>query len=100
MGFFDRGIGYGVPSAVPIDDVQYHAMLLRARELRRLVDELGSLTAPAIDASVDARLQRKPLADELPPGQRKLVDEIVEILERPGLSPMQVRALAQAFRSK
>jgi hypothetical protein len=83
--------------AVPIDDVQYHALLLRARELRRLVDGLGSLTAPEIDASVEARLQKKALADELPPGQSNLVDEIVEILERPGLSELQARGLAQAF---
>jgi hypothetical protein len=95
-----------VPAAVTIgdvqyiDDVQYHAMLLRARELRRLVDELGSFTAPAIDASVLARLLGKPLADELPLGQRELVDEIVELLERPGLSPLQARGLAHAFRGK
>jgi hypothetical protein len=85
---------------VAIDDVQYHAMLLRARELRRLVDELGSLSAPEVDASVLARLVGKPVADELPPGQRKLVDEIVELLQRPGLSSLQARGLAHAFRSK
>ena len=89
-----------MPAAVAIDDAQYHAMLLRARELRRLVDELGSLSAPEVDASVLARLVGKPVADELPPGQRKLVDEIVELLQRPGLSSLQARGLAHAFRSK
>jgi hypothetical protein len=92
--------GYSVPAAVAVDDVQYHAMLLRARELRRLVDDLGSLSAPEVDASVLARLVGKPVADGLPPGQIKLVDEIVELLQRPGLSALQARGLAHAFRSK
>lgn len=84
---------------MPLDDIQYHALLLRSRELRRLVDELGSLTGPVIEASVDARLQKKPQA-ELPSGQKKLVDEIVGILENPGLSSIQARGVAHAFRSK
>ncbi len=86
--------------ALAIDDLEYHTLLLRARELRRVVEELGSLNAPAIHAGVDARLQRKQEADELPPGQRDLVDEIVGILDRPGISPLQARGLAHAFRSE
>ncbi len=93
------GSGYRV-FAVAVDDLEYHAMLLRARELRRVVEELGSLTAPAIRAGVDARLERKDEAYPLPPGQRQLVDEVVEILDRPGLSPLQARGLAHAFRTK
>jgi hypothetical protein len=89
-----------MPAAVAIDDVQYHEMLLRARELRRQVDELGSLNAPVVHASVLARLLKKPVADELPPGQAQLVDEVIELLERPGLSPLQARGLAHAFRSR
>ena len=85
--------------AVAVDDLEYHAMLLRARELRRVVEELGSLSATAVHAGVDARLQRKHEAGELPPGQQELVDEIVEILDRPGISPLQARGLAHAFRS-
>ena len=83
-----------------IDDLQYHAMLLRARELRRLVDELGSLNAPSVDANVLARLLGKPVADGLPSGQSKLVDEIVGLLELPALSPLQARGVLHAFRSK
>ena len=99
LGFFHGRTGYCV-LAVAVDDVQYHAMLLRARELRRVVEELGSLSTPAIHAGVDARLRGSEKNVELPPGQRELVEEIVEILERPGLSPMQARALAHAFRSE
>ena len=62
--------------------------------------QLGSLSAPEVDASVLARLVGKPVADALPAGQAKLVDEIVGLLQRPGLSPLQARGLAHAFRSK
>ena len=74
-------------------------MLLRIRELRRVVEELGSLTTPAIYGAVDAQLERKNVAFELPQGQRELVDEIVGILDRPGLSPEQARGLARAFHT-
>jgi hypothetical protein len=89
-----------VPAAVPINDAQYHAMLLRAREFRQLVDDLGSLTTPGVDAYVIARLLGKPVSDELPPEQRKLVDEIVELLGNPELSTLQARGLLRAFSSQ
>jgi hypothetical protein len=91
--------GYIPPAAVAIDDVRYHAMLLRAHELRRLVNELGSLGAPAVDAAVLARHLGRPMT-ELPPGQSKLVDEVIELLGTPGLSSLQARGLADAYQSR
>ncbi|MBA2741899.1 MAG: hypothetical protein H0U46_07800 [Actinobacteria bacterium] len=81
-----------------VNDLEYHKMLLRIRELRRVVEELGSLTKPEIYAGIEAELQRKK-GFELPHGQRELVDEIVLILDRPGLSPEQARRLARAFHT-
>ena len=99
VGFLDGHSGYRV-LALALDDIEYHKLLLRARELRRVVEELGSLTAPAIRAGVDARLERQDEAHPLPPGQRQLVDEVVEILDCPGLSALQARGLAHAFRTE
>lgn len=85
--------------AVAVDDVNFQAMLRRARELRRQLDELGWVSGSAIEASVHARLKRTPQPPELPPGQGRLADEILALLENPRLSFWQSHELAQAFRA-
>lgn len=81
-----------------IDDLHFQVMLKRAREFRRRIDELGSVSGPVIDANVRARLRWNPQPPQLPPGQRQLADEILDLLKNPQLSTGQARELAQAFR--
>ena len=98
-GFVSTAGGYR-RVAVAIDEIEYHALLLRVRELRRVVEEVGSMSATGINAAIDARLRGQRPAQKLPPGQITLIDELVGILKQPGLSPMQAQGLDQAFRTR
>jgi hypothetical protein len=80
--------------AVPNDEFQ--TMLARARNFRRRVDELGSVSGPVIAEGVRDRLRRR-LVEYLPPAQRELAEEIVTLLEHPELSQLQAAQLERAF---
>ena len=81
-----------------IDDVQFETLLEQVRELHQLADELTH-SSTRIHANVRARLNwdQPPV---LPPEQRKLADEVVELLEKPRLSSSQSRQLQRAFFGK
>jgi hypothetical protein len=80
---------------VTVDEVQFQSLLEQVRELHRLADELTS-SSTRLHENVRARLSwRDP--PELPPEQRKLADEVVEVLDEPRLSSHQARLLHQAF---
>jgi hypothetical protein len=85
---------------VAVDDVKFQAMLRQAREFHKRVDELDSASGSVIVANVFTRLNGKPQPPELPPGQSRLADEILALLENPRLSPMQAHALALVIRGE
>ena len=79
-----------------IDEVNFRGMLSRAREFHEQVEAL-ELSRGGIYANIRARLHWHPQPPLLPPGQAKLVDQIVELLENPRLSPWQAHELERAF---
>ena len=86
-------------SVVPIDDVQFQSLLEQVRDLHRLADELTP-SSTRIHANVRARLSWDPDPPPLPPEERELADEVVEVLAKPRLSSWQARQLQRAFFGK
>jgi len=84
---------------VSIDDVQFQSLLEQVRELHQLADKLTHSNT-RIHANVRARLNWDPQPPALPPEQRKLADEVVEVLEKTRLSSSQSRQLQRAFFGK
>ena len=82
-------------AAVTVDSGNFEAMLGHACEFHEQVEALG-MSCDRIRAHVHGRLHWH-LAPELPPGQAKLADEILELLENPLLSPWQTHELEWAF---
>jgi hypothetical protein len=81
---------------VPVDDAQFQSLLEQVRELHRLADEVTRETT-RIHANVRARLAWERDPPTLPPTQRVIADEVVEILAKPRLSSSQSRRLQRAF---
>jgi len=81
---------------VPVDDIQFQSLLEQVRELHRVADDL-TRESTRIHANVRARLAWDRNPPSLPAGQRRLADEVVEILEKPRLSSSQSRRLQRAF---
>ena len=88
--------GGNVWVAVGIDDSQFQSLLEQVRELHRLADEATRERA-RIDANVRARLSWGRDVPPLPPEQRKVADEAVEVLSQSRLSSSQSRQLHRAF---
>ena len=80
---------------MPVPEEEFETMLARARSFRARIDELG-IAGGAIEDCVHARLHHRPYA-VLPPGPRKLAEEIVRLLKNPELSTWQARELERAF---
>jgi hypothetical protein len=80
---------------VTVDDAQFESLLEQVRELHRLADELTPSSTRLHD-NVRARLSWRD-APALPPEQRQLADEAVEVLAEPRLSSRQAQLLQQAF---
>ncbi len=84
---------------MPIDDAEFQELLEQVRELHQLADELTH-SKGRIHASVRARLSWSHDAPTLPSEQRELVDEVLEVLEKPRLSSSQARTLQREFFGK
>ncbi len=84
---------------MPLDDVEFEALLEQVRELHQLADELTHSSA-RIHATVRARLNWSHDPPTLPADQTELVDEVLEVLEKPRLSSSQARQLQRAFFGK
>jgi hypothetical protein len=82
---------------VTIPNDEFETMLARARSFRRRVDELGTLSSPAIDGYVRERLRYRPDVNSLPRAQAEFADEIVALLQQPTLSLQQADRLKQEF---
>jgi hypothetical protein len=82
---------------VTIPDDEFETMLARARSFRRRVDDLGTLSGPAIDGYVRDRLHYRRDINSLPPAQVEFADEILALLQVPTLSPQQLHRLEQEF---
>jgi hypothetical protein len=81
---------------VPVDDEQFQSLLEQVRDLHRLADEV-TRESSRLRANVQARLSWERDPPTLPPTQREIADEVVEILSKPRLSSSQVRQLQRAF---
>ena len=82
---------------MPIDEGQFESLLDQVRELHRRTDEI-TREKVRFDAHVRARLRWDDRnAPPLPPGQRDLADEVVDVLSKPRLSSSQSRRLYRAF---
>lgn len=81
--------------AIPEDE--FETMLARARKFRRRVDELGTVSSPAIDGYVRDRLRYRRDGNPLPPAQADLADEIVALLQVSSLSPQQAHQIERQF---
>jgi hypothetical protein len=81
---------------VSVDDAQFQSLLEQVRELHRLADQVARETT-RIHANVRARLARERDPPTLPPAQREIADEVVEILAKPRLSSSQSRQPQRAF---
>jgi hypothetical protein len=81
--------------AIPADE--FSTMRARARSFRRRMDELGTVSGPVIDGYVRDRLRDRPNVASLPPAQAEFADEIVALLQIPGLSPQQSHQIRREF---
>jgi hypothetical protein len=81
---------------VSIDDQEFQSLLEQVRDLHRLADEL-TRESTRIHANVRARLSWDRNPPTLPAEQRKLADDVVEVLSKPRLSSSQSRQLQRAF---
>jgi hypothetical protein len=82
---------------VPIDEGQFESLLDQVRDLHRRTDEI-TREKVRFDAHVRARLSWDDRnAPPLPPGQRDLADEVVDVLSKPRLSSSQSRQLYRIF---
>jgi hypothetical protein len=88
-------MGYGCGVTIPTDE--FSTMCARARSFRRRVDELGTVSGPVIDGYVRDRLHDRPHVNSLPPAQGEFADEIVALLQMPGLSPQQSHQIMREF---
>ena len=79
-----------------IEDFEFQSMVAQAREFHRRITELG-ISGSVIEGTVEARLRWNVEQADLPPGQAKLVGEILELLQDPGLSAWQAHELRHAF---
>ena len=79
-----------------IEEEQFQSLLEQVRELHRLADEV-TRESTWIHANVRARMSWDRNPPSLPPEQRRLADEVVEVLSQPRLSSSQSRQLHRAF---
>jgi hypothetical protein len=84
---------------VPIADDEFQSLLEQVQDLHRLADEV-TRESTRTQANVRARLSGNRNPPVLPPEQRKLADEVVEVLAEPRLSSSQSRRLQRAFFGK
>ena len=78
-----------------IDDELFQTLLEQVRELHRRTDELTGAKS-TLHENVRARLNWSP-APSLPDAQRRIADEVVEVLNRPRLSHSQSHKLYRAY---
>ena len=80
-----------------MDEGQFESLLDQVRDLHRRTDEI-TREKVRFDAHVRARLSWDDRnAPPLPPGQRDLADEVVDVLSKPRLSSSQSRRLYRIF---
>ena len=79
-----------------VDDDHFESLLDQVRDLHRRADELTRSHARLND-HIHARLSWRRDAPPLPPEQRRLADEVIELLQTPKLSSPQSRRLQQIF---
>jgi hypothetical protein len=80
-----------------MDEGQFESLLEQVRELHRRTDEI-TREKVRFDEHVRARLRWDDRsAPPLPPGQRDLADEVVDVLSVPRLSSSQSRRLYRVF---
>ena len=84
---------------MPLAEEEFQSLLDQVRDLHRLADELTRENT-RIHANIRARLSWDRNPPVLPPEQRKLADEVVEVLAKPRLSSTQSRKLHRAFFGK
>ena len=84
---------------MPMDAMQFQSLLDQVRELHQRADELTH-SSTRIHTHVRARLNWEIDTQTLQPEQKKLADEAVEVLGKPGLSSSQSRQLQHAFFGK
>jgi hypothetical protein len=81
---------------VPIADNEFQSLLEQVRDLHRLADEV-TRESTRLHENVRARLSWNRDPPVLPSEQRKLADEVVEVLAKPRLSSSQSRQLQRVF---
>jgi hypothetical protein len=84
---------------VPIADKEFQSLLDQVRDLHRLADEV-TRESTRLHENVRARLSWNRGPPVLPSEQRKLADEVVEVLAKPRLSSSQSRQLQRVFFGK
>jgi hypothetical protein len=87
-----------VPSLVPIDDVQFEALLARAARLREAVNALDNAAYSGVMTTVNGRLRDRWHFPPPPAGQHELASEVIELLGNPRLTARQADNLQRAFR--
>jgi hypothetical protein len=80
---------------VAIDDELFQTLLQQVRELHQRTDELTRAKS-RLHENVRARLNWSP-APSLPEAQRRIADEVVEVLNKPRLSHSQSRELYRTY---
>jgi hypothetical protein len=80
---------------VPVDDETFQSLLEQVRDLHRIADELTR--SPRLHDHVRARLTWSREVPSVPPEQRRVADDVVDVLGSPRLSAAQSRQLHRAF---
>jgi hypothetical protein len=85
-------------SIVPIDEGQFESLLEQVRELHRRTDEITRSKSRVHD-HVRARLSWSD-PPNIPPRQRELADQVVDVLGKPRLSTAQSKRLWREYFGK
>ncbi len=84
--------------AMPIDDVHFETMLIRAGLLRVAVNALDNAAYSGVMATVNGTLRDRWHFPAPPAEQKELAREVIELLSSPRLSLPQADSLQRAFR--
>jgi hypothetical protein len=83
---------------MPIDDVRFQSLLVRAARFREAVNALDGASYPGVMGTINGRLRDRWHFPAPPAEQAELASQIIELLSNPRLSSRQADSLQRAFR--
>ena len=79
---------------MPIDDVRFQSLLVRAARFREAVNALDGASYPGVMGTINGRLRNRWHFPAPPAGQEEFVNEVMGLLSSPRLSARHSRLLS------